>query len=146
MKIRGFLQDWFPLNIIWVFDDRQDNKIIYTYNNFRLIECIFFFFYYYCEYSGVLFTLFLPVVILLVFDFSIGHSPKNVSMAVVNYEVLANCSNCPAKQVAVCPANLLSCQYMQYLKKYDMILVSIITNFHAGFISFITFLFNFYYY
>ncbi|KAB0795299.1 hypothetical protein PPYR_12138 [Photinus pyralis] len=65
----------------------------------------------------VLFMLLLPLVQMSLFCSAIGHNPKGLTVAIVNYET-QNLSNCDT--TLACNSSTLSCGYLYYLKGKDL--------------------------
>lgn len=65
------------------------------------------------------FIVFLPVAQIVLFCYSIGHDPKGLALAVVNYEVNASIMGCP--KVLGCNATYMSCRYLRFLEEKHMV-------------------------
>ncbi|XP_031351269.1 ABC transporter G family member 20-like isoform X2 [Photinus pyralis] len=76
----------------------------------------------------VLFMLLLPLVQMSLFCSAIGHNPKGLTVAIVNYET-QNLSNCDT--TLACNSSTLSCGYLYYLKGKDLNFVHYKTD-HEG--------------
>lgn len=67
----------------------------------------------------------LPCLQIILFCLAIGHDPKGLKLAVSNHELnRTNDYDCPVTEG--CNHTLLSCRYLNVLKKKDMIVVSVI--------------------
>lgn len=69
---------------------------------------------------ALLFVIALPIVQVSLFCITIGHNPRNIEVAVVNYET-NNSKDC--NRVLTCNSTQLSCSYMEYLEEKSLILV-----------------------
>lgn len=69
----------------------------------------------------MLFIVGLPVTQIILFAISIGHDPKGLPISVKNYEINGSVGGCPI--IPGCNGTILSCRYLKYLEKRDMVLV-----------------------
>lgn len=65
----------------------------------------------------------LPCLQIILFCLAIGHDPKGLKLAISNHELNATgMENCPV--TVGCNYTLLSCRYLDILRKKDMVIVS----------------------
>ncbi|GLV42003.1 oskyddad [Carabus blaptoides fortunei] len=65
------------------------------------------------------FIVLLPVTQIVLFCYTIGHDPKGLALAVVNYEVNTSIMGCP--QVFGCNTSYMSCRYLRFLEEKHMV-------------------------
>lgn len=68
----------------------------------------------------MLFIIGLPVSQIVLFALSIGHDPKNLPIAVKNYELNTTFDGCPV--MPGCNDTILSCRYLKLLEEKTMVL------------------------